>query len=241
MAARYASVLADDPGCSVLTLSSLGMVQRSRPAGKPASPIVAMWKDPVRGLREIPLESGAQGILLTVCSDLATRRTSDGRSLIDNTTRCFDVAVHQVRSTGEMAMEDLTLERPGQAILDVRDLSVLSGWAEAIAEASTISCQLLDQVVEAASPEGLWRSSMKITKPSQPLTKALRFLAETARTVMSLEDGEVFQRLLNFLRTDVEGEIGEVGVALRVLRSAFEQLKVRQLSLHHATTSETGS
>jgi hypothetical protein len=82
---------------------------------------------------------------------------------------------------------------------------------------------------------------MKITKPSQPLTKALRFLAETARTVMSLEDGEVFQRLLNFLRTDVEGEIGEVGVALRVLRSAFEQLKVRQLSLHHATTSETGS
>ncbi|MCU1253514.1 MAG: hypothetical protein JWQ49_6543 [Edaphobacter sp.] len=38
-------------------------------------PIVAMWKDPVRGVREIPLESGAESILLTVCSDRATRRT----------------------------------------------------------------------------------------------------------------------------------------------------------------------
>src|SRR5262249_45637220 len=39
---RYASVLAEDPGCSVLTLTSLGMAERSRPVlhstGKRAPP-----------------------------------------------------------------------------------------------------------------------------------------------------------------------------------------------------------
>src|SRR5439155_17058099 len=48
--ARYASVLADDPGSTVLTLSCLGMVQRSTPRGLPPSRVVALWKDPVRGL-----------------------------------------------------------------------------------------------------------------------------------------------------------------------------------------------
>ena len=35
-AARYASVLADDPGSAVMTLTSYGMVQRSRPRGREA-------------------------------------------------------------------------------------------------------------------------------------------------------------------------------------------------------------
>src|SRR5262249_27046958 len=65
--ARYASVLADDPGSAVLTLTSFGMVQRSRPAQRDVSPIVALSRDPARGFREIPLEAGAQGVVLTVC------------------------------------------------------------------------------------------------------------------------------------------------------------------------------
>ena len=62
-AARYASVLADDPGSAVLTLTSSGMARRSRPQGRDASPVIALWKDPVRGIREIALEAGAQGVL----------------------------------------------------------------------------------------------------------------------------------------------------------------------------------
>src|ERR1700748_2630135 len=44
-AARYASVLADDPGSTVLTLTSYGMARRSRPPGMEASPVIALWKD----------------------------------------------------------------------------------------------------------------------------------------------------------------------------------------------------
>src|SRR5262249_60062503 len=69
-AARYASVLADDPGSAVLTLTSSGMAQRSRPHGREPSPVIALWKDPVRGTREISLEPGAHGVLLTASADL---------------------------------------------------------------------------------------------------------------------------------------------------------------------------
>ena len=97
-AARYASVLADDPGSGVGTLTSYGMVQRSRPHGRDSAPVVGLWKDPVRGLREIPLEAGAQGVLLTVCGGRATRRSADRRHPVDNVTEYFDVAVYQVRA-----------------------------------------------------------------------------------------------------------------------------------------------
>src|SRR6476619_5603275 len=78
-AARYASVLADDPGSGVMTLTAYGMVQRSRPHGHEASTLIALWKDTSTGVREIPLEAGAHAVLLTVCTDRATRRSADGR------------------------------------------------------------------------------------------------------------------------------------------------------------------
>ena len=48
-AARYASVLADDPGSAVLTVAPLGMVERSRPVGRHPSRVIALWKDSEHG------------------------------------------------------------------------------------------------------------------------------------------------------------------------------------------------
>ena len=96
--ARYASVLADDPGSAVLTLTSFGMVERSRPEGLPPSRVVALWKDPTRGIREIPLDAGAHGILLSACVDRAPRHSADGRWPTDDTTHLRDVGLHQVRA-----------------------------------------------------------------------------------------------------------------------------------------------
>src|SRR5262249_56924356 len=91
-AARYASVLADDPGSAVLTLTSLGMVQRCRPHGRDSAPVIALRKDPERGFREIKLESGAQGVVLTLCGAYTARRTADRRHRADHATRDVDVA-----------------------------------------------------------------------------------------------------------------------------------------------------
>lgn len=77
--ARYASVIADDPGSAVLTLTSYGMVARSRPPGRPLSRVVAHWTDRVHGAREIPLAPGSAGILLSLSAADDTLWTADGR------------------------------------------------------------------------------------------------------------------------------------------------------------------
>jgi len=84
--ARYASVLADDPGSTVVTLSSYGMVRRAWRPDRPPSSVVALWKDPARGTREITLEPESHGILVTAHSHPALRRAADGRPPQQNVT-----------------------------------------------------------------------------------------------------------------------------------------------------------
>jgi hypothetical protein len=77
--ARYASVLADDPGCSVLTLTSLGMAERCRPPGFPPSRVIALWKDAHRGLQQIELAPSAHAVALTAHTHWTRRISADGR------------------------------------------------------------------------------------------------------------------------------------------------------------------
>lgn len=69
---RYASVLAEDPGTSVLTLTSLGMAERSRPifqeTGQRAESIraIALWRDVESGEHEITLDAGDNACVLSL-------------------------------------------------------------------------------------------------------------------------------------------------------------------------------
>lgn len=83
--ARYATVLADDPGSSVLTLTSIGMAQLSRPLGRrlrkaPPSRAVALWKEPKGKLRSISLPVGAAAVLLSLNVHRVEEWAADGRS-----------------------------------------------------------------------------------------------------------------------------------------------------------------
>jgi hypothetical protein len=81
--ARYASVLADDPGTSVLTLTSLGMCERSQESGKRAqmpSRVVALWKDKLHGSEEIAIPVESQGCVLSLACEVREEYSSDGRS-----------------------------------------------------------------------------------------------------------------------------------------------------------------
>ncbi len=96
---RYAGVLADDPGSAVLTLTSLGMAIRTRHEGEPGSRVIALWKDPERGLREIALEEGATAVLLNLAERRKTVWTADGRCHLGSTPRLILEDVEQVRAT----------------------------------------------------------------------------------------------------------------------------------------------
>lgn len=78
--ARYASVLADDPGCSVLTLTALGMTQRCQPPGYSPSRVIALWKDPHRGLQQIALADRARAVALTAHARSVSVPSADGRA-----------------------------------------------------------------------------------------------------------------------------------------------------------------
>lgn len=81
--ARYASVLADDPGSSVLTLTSLGMCVRSRSASKPSQPpsrVIALWKDKLYGVQEIALDADSTSCVLSLSCEAREEFTADGRS-----------------------------------------------------------------------------------------------------------------------------------------------------------------
>ncbi len=79
--ARYATVLADDPGCSVLSITSLGMSELSRARdGSIGSRVIALWKDALSGAaREIELPKGASAIVLNITVKYEREITADGR------------------------------------------------------------------------------------------------------------------------------------------------------------------
>jgi hypothetical protein len=228
-AARYASVFADDPGSVVLTLTSFGMAQRSRPAGREASPIVALLKDADQGIREIPLEPGAQAVLLTASGSRAIRRTADGRLPVDTGTHYFGAAVHQIRasdagSNSSPADGGATLPR----VLDVDDLTVLTGWAEAVAETLAHAPERITALVEDVRPGAAWRSELGIAEPSQRLVEAIESLNEIMQAAAQAAGTPTFDEVLAAVREDPSGEQPLDQLVRAVLRSTLEQLRSRQ-------------
>ena len=166
-AARYASVLADDLGSAVLTLTSYGIVQRCRPHGQDASPLVGLWKDPVRGLREIPLESGAQGVLVTVCGDRATRHCCDCCYPVDNVTERFAVNVHQTRV--DPAKLPLSNFQPTPVVpraLEAMNSPSLWVGRRRCAEAVVYDPECVEALLADAQGSTQWRAKLGIPEPS---------------------------------------------------------------------------
>lgn len=87
--ARYASVLAEDPGSSVLSMSSYGLISRSNEYmenehGKKGSDAIALWRDDEGGLKEINLGVDENGkfndaVVISLTEFPCVQHTMDGR------------------------------------------------------------------------------------------------------------------------------------------------------------------
>lgn len=180
-AARYASVLADDPGSAVVTLTPLGLVQRSLPPGRPPSRVISLWKDPVAGLQEIPLDAEAHAVLIHFQIGRTSRHTADGRPPVANTADVRAKRVRQIRAldrgdhTG-VATPEAPVDREPLASLEAVELTILTGWAEAVAEALAATDRL-STILDDARAGAPWRRQLGIAEPSADLASALEELA----------------------------------------------------------------
>jgi hypothetical protein len=95
---RYATVLADDPGSAVLTLTCLGMVRRSVMPGEEDRREVGLWKESASmAARELRLPRGCHGLLVTLSQSWETNYTLDGRSDNEGTMRLSLSGVREVK------------------------------------------------------------------------------------------------------------------------------------------------
>ena len=102
---RYALALADDPGCSVLTLTSKGLIERGNGTGHfGSSDEVGIWKDRTSKIISLKCPSWAHGIICELLHQRATREElsmvgSDSKSAYGNTaainrSRCLYGTTH---------------------------------------------------------------------------------------------------------------------------------------------------
>lgn len=223
-AARYASVLADDPGSAVATLSAYGMVQRCRPQGVTPSTVIGLWKDPVRGLREVPLEAGAHGVLMTICGDRSSRRTADSRKPIDNAVHYFDVAVHQIRAASAGSDPRPTRGAESPPAVEVEELTVLTGWAQAVAEVIAYAPEQVADLLADARPDAPWRAELALAPPSAHVSDALEIMAR----MVGQHPSPTIDDLIAATGEIGSGETPLASLVRRVLRSTLEQRRSRQ-------------
>ncbi len=81
---RYATILAEDPGTAVLTLTSRALMTRQNRLGRHASSseerIVALWRDDSGEPREISCPMSAHGVRLTLSGHSLVDAALDGRN-----------------------------------------------------------------------------------------------------------------------------------------------------------------
>jgi hypothetical protein len=80
--ARYAASLANDPGSSVLSVTSIGMSLRSKPRDPKMarSRVVGLWHSSDGDFRELELPEGSEALIITLDRSYETEWTADGRS-----------------------------------------------------------------------------------------------------------------------------------------------------------------
>ena len=126
--ARYASVLADDPGTSVLSVTSKGMAERSRKSDgmtdKGKELTIGLWKDLVKSWDLLKLESDHDALMFTISSKFVEEHTLDGRD---------DSGAASVFKMDSIVAEQIKLnrgEKSTEASSNIEGLSTLKSWLD---------------------------------------------------------------------------------------------------------------
>lgn len=227
--ARYAGVLADDPGSAVLTLTSFGMTQRCRPPGRNPSRVVALWKGHGQLAREIPLDHGAHAILLSTTVGRAIRRSFDGRRPGHDGSEFSGVSVYQIRASNTCTQPPRASAGPPQRLrLTADELTILTSWAEAIAEALAFAPTSIHALAADAQSGASWREELRVCEPSPLLRHSVNGIIRIAQAVVAAGGKVPMDTALLAADASQPSESALDGLARAVLRSALRQRRAWQ-------------
>jgi hypothetical protein len=227
--ARYAGVLADDPGSAVLTLTSFGMTQRCRPPGRSPSRVVALWKGHGQLAREIPLDHDAHAILLSATVGRSIRRSFDGRRPRHEGSEFSGVSFCQIRASSMRTQPHRASLGPPQRLrLTADELTILTSWAEAFAEGLAFAPASIDALAADALSGASWRQELRVCGPSPLLRHSVEGIAQIAEAAVAAGGTAAMDTALLATDESRPGESALDGLARAVLRSALRQRQARQ-------------
>jgi hypothetical protein len=117
--------------------------------------------------------------------------------------------------------------RPTPAVLEADELTVLTSWAEAIAEVLAYVPERAQAVLADALPDAPWRAALGIAEPSRPLSRAIDSMQTPVRSAIAAADEPTLSGVLLAAVARGPGEHELDALARRVLQSALEQRQVR--------------
>src|SRR5262249_42901898 len=112
--------------------------------------------------------------------------------------------------------------------LDLVDLTILAGWAEAVAEAMAHAPDGAEALLAEASSDAPWRSKFELPEPSPQLDEAIEYMGRIVRVATSRSGAAAIDSLLDDLRRDRHGEERLHSLVHRTMLSALEQRRTRQ-------------
>jgi hypothetical protein len=107
------------------------------------------------------------------------------------------------------------------AALGAVDLTILTSWCDAVAEAMEHSPEQADDLMDDARPGTPWRRQLGVPEPSAPLAQALTAVADAVAAV-DAPDGPRDAAVLALLRAAPTDGAAPGSLARAVLRSALE-------------------
>jgi hypothetical protein len=125
-------------------------------------------------------------------------------------------------------------------LLDVEGLTVLTGWAEGVAETLAHAPERIPALLADARPGAAWRSALGLADPSPQLDKAIASLSAVIEGAARADGPPSFDAVLAATR---EGRVGEQPLDELVrsaLRATLEQLRSRQPQQPTADAAASG-
>ena len=124
-------------------------------------------------------------------------------------------------------------QAPVPPALPADELTTLTAWAEALAEALTLAPQQLDAVLADARDGTRWRAALGLPEPSAELVHALDVIERILRAAPAAAGAPPPDAVLAAAQNPAPDEPGLERLARRVLRAAVEQIVTRQTRAGH--------